>query len=250
MLLLFLLLWFVFVNAPYTEEEEGIMVSFGQTDNGGGYEDNSTASAPAETVASPPQPQAPSNNDLITQDDEESLALAQQRKQEEQRRAEEQERIRRQQEAQAKAEAERIAREQALVAERARQQQAIENAGKLGGFFGNNTAAAQGSGDTQGDTAKGNPAGQGTSGGNSWSLRGRDLKSRLTKPQAEGTQEGTVRVEIRVNAAGKVISAVAKGGTISEQETRRAAEREAYKAVFSTGAAEVIGEITYVFKNK
>lgn len=249
MLLLFLLLWFVFVDMPYTEEDEGIMVSFGQTEVGGGVETEREASLPTQTVAPPPQPQAPSDNDLMTQDDEESLALAQQRKQEEKRRAEEQERIRKQREAEAKAEAERIAREKALAAERAKQQQAIDNANKLGSLFGN-TSSSQGSGDTQGETTQGNPVGQGTSGGNSWSLRGRELKTHLSKPDVPGNQEGIVVVAIRVDATGKVISAVAKGGTISEQETRRAAEKEAYKARFTSGVGEVTGEITYKFTTK
>ncbi|MCM1034128.1 MAG: hypothetical protein NC038_01065 [Paludibacter sp.] len=250
MLLLFLLLYFVFVAAPVVEEDEGIMVSFGNTDMGGSNEQEYAMSEPTQSVAPPVQAQAPSDNQLLTQDDEESLALAQQRKQEDKRRAEEQERIRRQKEAEAKAEAERIAKEQALAAERAKQQQAIERAGQLKGLFGNNTATSQGSGDTQGDTAKGNPVGKGTSGGNSWSLNGRELKNHLSKPDAPGNQEGTVVVEIRVNAAGKVISAVAKGGNISETETRRAAEKEAYKAVFSAGKTDVVGEIVYKFTNK
>ena len=58
-------------------------------------------------------------------------------------------------------------------------------------------------------------------------------------------------MEIRVNAAGKVIDAKATSGTtISDKQVQRAAEEAARKAVFSTGDNDVIGTITYVFKLK
>ncbi len=251
LLLIFLLLWFIYIDAPQREEDEGIMVSFGNVDDAGGMQAEPAVSAPPTTIAPPPASAKPSQNDLMTQEDEESLALAKQREEENKRKAaEEAERIRKQKEAEAAAEAERIAREKALAEQRAKEQQAIDNANKLGSLFGNATSSNTGSGDNSGSGVKGNPVGKGTSGGNAWSLNGRNLRGSLSKPNVGGVQEGTVVVEIRVNAAGKVISAVAKGGTISETATRRAAEKEAYKAIFSEGKSEVIGTITYTFKNK
>ncbi len=250
LLFCFILLWFIYIDAPKIEEEEGIMVSFGNVEEAGGMQTEPMVSAPPMTVAPPPTPSAPSENDLMTQEDEESLALAKQREEEEKRKAaEEAERIRKQKEAEAAAEAERIAKEKALAEQRAKEQQAIENANKLGSLFGNSASSNTGSGDKAGSGAKGNPVGKGTSGGNAWSLNGRNLRGSLAKPSAAGVQEGTVIVEIRVNAAGKVISAVAKGGTISETATRRAACDAAYKATFSEGKGEVFGTITYTFKN-
>ncbi len=250
LLLLFLLLWFVYINAPQIEEDEGIMVSFGTMQEAGGMQAEPAMAAPAVTTAPPPTPSAPSQNDLMTQEDEEALAMAKQREEENKRKAaEEAERIRKQKEAEAAAEAERIAQEKALAEQRAKEQQAIENANKLGSLFGQSASSNTGSGDTAGSGAKGNPVGKGTSGGNAWSLNGRNLRGSLAKPNAAGVQEGTVIVEIRVNAAGKVISAVAKGGTISETATRRAACDAAYKATFSEGKGEVFGTITYTFKN-
>ncbi len=251
LLLIFLLLWFIYIDTPQIEEEEGIMVSFGNVQEAGGMQAEPIVSAPPVTTAPPPAPAKPSQNDLMTQEDEESLALAKQREEEKKRKAaEEAERIRKQKEAEEAAEAERIAKEKALAEQRAKEQQAIENANKLGSLFGNSASSNTGSGDTSGTGVKGNPVGKGTSGGNAWSLNGRNLRGSLAKPIAAGVQEGTVIVEIRVNAAGKVISAVAKGGTISETATRRAAETAAYKAAFSEGKSDVVGTITYTFKNK
>ncbi len=252
MLLCFLLLWFIVIDKPIPEEEEGIMISFGESVSGGGMDDQPYAAPPAESAAPAPQPQAPSDNDLMTQEDEEALALAKQREEDEKRaKAEEAERIRKQKEAEEAAEAERIAKEKALAEQRAREQKAIENANKLGSLFGGNSQASnQGRGNDTGADVQGNPVGKGTAGGNSWSLNGRNLHGTLAKPAATGVQEGRVVVEIRVNAAGKVVSAtVTQGTTISEKATQQAACDAAYKAKFSEGNGDVRGTITYNFKN-
>ncbi len=253
LLLVFLLLWLIYIGAPEREEDEGILVAFGTVEEAGGtYAEEPAAAQPAESVSPPPAPQAPSDNDLMTQEDEESLALAKQREEEEKRkRAEEEELIRKQKEAETAAEAERIAREKQLAEQRAKEQQAIENANKLGSLFGKAESTAQGNGDTQGEGLKGNPVSKGvTPGGDAWSLNGRSLRGNLAKPTAVGVQEGKVVVAIRVNAAGKVISAdVGSGTTISEKVTIRAAIEAAQKAKFSEGNGDVIGTITYYFKN-
>ena len=252
MLLLFLLLWFVYVDRPHTEEDEGIMVSFGDADLGGGDYTETPAAVAAPNVAPPPVPAAPSDNEYLTQEDEEALALARQKKEEEKRRqAEEAERIRKQKEEQARLEAERIAKEKALAEQRAREQEAIDKANRLGSLFGQAGTQQGGNGSEGASSTKGNPVGQGSSGGNTWSLNGRSLNGRLASPVYTGTQEGTVVVSIRVNAAGKVISAtVGSGTTISDKETQRAAIAAAQKAVFSEGTSDVIGTITYKFKLK
>ncbi len=250
LILCFLLLWFIYLEAPHVEEDEGIMVAFGYAEEGGGVGEQPAAMLPEKTVAPPPVQQTPSNNDLMTQDDEESLALAKQTEEEKRKKAADAERIRKQKEAEAAAEAERIAREKALAEQRAKEQKAIENANKLGGLFGNAPSGATGSGDSAGEGVKGNPVGKGTIGGNSWSLNGRNLRGTLAKPAAAGVQEGKVVVEIRVNAQGKVVSAtIGNGTTISERVTQRAALEAAQKAVFSEGKGDVVGTITYTFKN-
>lgn len=110
-------------------------------------------------------------------------------------------------------------------------------AGAMAGLFGGGTGI------------QGNPMGKGCGsvGGNQWSVAGRDVKS-LPKPDSSFNKEGTVVVSITVDANGKVISARAIGGTVSDRTMRALAEEAAQKAVFSTGSSEVRGTITYTFR--
>ncbi len=255
MLLIFLLLWFVTITSAREQEDEGIEVAFGVAEDGGGFQPQDVqASAPSEAVAPPPAPSQPSPNDLIVQDDEESMALLKQREEEEKaRRQAEQERLQREREEQQRLEAERIAREQALAEQRAREQAAIDKANQLGSLFGNSGAGATGSGDTEGDTRRGNPeVGNGASGGTSWSLAGRSCKS-LPAPGNNFSQEGKVVVAIIVDANGKVVSAKATGGTtVSDDGTIQLAVKAAYKAEFNftDRPDKQFGTITYIFKFK
>ena len=86
------------------------------------------------------------------------------------------------------------------------------------------------------------------SGGNSWSLPGREIKGSLPKASNNFRQEGKVVVEIRVNAAGQVISATVKGGDVSDKQTQQLALEAARKAKFTEGDHDQIGTITYIFK--
>jgi len=252
MLLIFLLLWFIRIYSVREQEDEGIEVAFGVAEDGGGYQPQESQAAPSESVSPPPAPSNPSSNDLMVQDDEESLAL--QRQQEEKARQQaEAERLQRQREEQARAEAERKAKEQALAEQRAKEQAAIDKANQLGSLFGNNGEGATGSGDTQGDSRRGNPeVGSGSSGGTSWSLAGRSCKS-LPPPSNNFAQEGKVVVAIIVNGNGKVVSAKAtEGTTISDDATIQLAVKAAYKAEFSftDRPDKQFGTITYIFKFK
>ncbi|MBQ4394026.1 MAG: hypothetical protein II825_01825 [Paludibacteraceae bacterium] len=250
LVLLFLLLWFVRLYAVVPEQEEGVEIAFGEVEDAGGYmaEENEAVPLPAPEPAAPVQPSAPSDNDLMTQEDEEALALRkeQEKKERERKQAEALEK-QRQREEQARIEAERKAREAAEAAERAKQAEAIAKANQMGSLFGN-TGNTSGSGDGQGSGQKGNPVGHGSSGGNSWSLSGRGIKGSLPQPSNTFNQEGRVIVEIRVNAAGNVISATHKGGTISDKQTIQLALDAARKAKFTEGDHDQIGTITYNFK--
>lgn len=237
MMLVFILLWFICINRVQQPEEEGIEVAFGNAEDGGGYvQDQQTGGLP-ETVAPPPAPQEPSNSDLIAQDNEESLEVQRQREEE--------------QKAQQQAERERQERERAEAEQRAKEQAAIAKANQLGSLFGNNNAGANGSGDTSGDSQRGNPdVGKGSSGGTSWSLAGRKCKA-LPKPSNDFKQEGKVVVAIIVDASGKVLSAKAtEGTTISNDATIQLALKAAYKAEFSftDRPDKQFGTITYIFK--
>ena len=238
MLLLFLLLWFVCIYSSREPEDEGIEVAFGDAQDGGGYQpEQAEASQPSAPASAPSKP---SSNDLVVQDDEESLALQKQREQEEKARQQ--------------AEAERLAKEKALAEQRAKEQAAIDKANQFGSLFGNNGAGAQGSGDTEGDSRRGNPeVGHGSSGGNSWSLTGRGIKGTLPAPSNNFSQEGKVVVAISVDKKGKVVSAqVTEGTTVSNYETRQLAIKAAYKAEFSETDQPnlAFGTITYIFKFK
>ena len=117
MCLVFLLLWWLQVKAPVQMEDEGIVVAFGDSEDGGGMPDVRPLDAitQVEQIPAPAAPSRPSDNDLIVQEDEESLALAKQTEEEAKRKALEEELIRKRREEEARVEAERIAKEKALT---------------------------------------------------------------------------------------------------------------------------------------
>jgi len=230
MVLLFLLLWFIYLQVPVPEEDEGVMVSFGEVmEEGGGLPDAPVyaPSQPAE-AASPVPPKA---EPLLTQEDESAMQAAKLEKERQQ------------------AEAAR------KKAEEKKQQEAIAKAQQMGALFGQ-TSSAEGANGQPGDKGKavnGNPLGHGTSGGNTWSLNGRSLIGALPKPNADFTQEGKVVVFITVNKDGRVVSARAgEGTTISDEATKQIAVKAAMQARFDMvdKPNAVMGTITYYFKFK
>lgn len=255
LLLLLLLLFKLSMTAPVMEEEEGIVVTFGTAEDGGGMPDATPVDAitQVEQIPAPAAPEKPSNNELMVQDDEESLALAKQREEDARRKAQEEELIRQRREAEAKAEAERVAKEKALAEQRAKEQEAIDKANKLAALFGNAGTTEGGNGDNASASSsgvKGNPVGKGfgESNGNTWHLAGRDIKS-LPKPSDNFNQQGRVIVNIRVDKAGNVVSAtVGDGTTVSDRPTQQLALSAARQAKFTEGDSEQIGSIVYNFK--
>ena len=237
-------------------EDEGIVVTFGDANEGGGMPDVRPLDeiTQAEQIPAPAAPARPSDNDLIVQEDEESLALAKQTLEDAKRKAEEQELIRKRQEDEARAEAERIAQEKILAEQRAKEQEAIDKANQLAALFGQagTTEGANADNATADNTAstKGNPVGKGmgVTNGTQWSLYGRNVK-RLPKPSSDFAQAGVVVVTIMVDAAGNVTSAtVADGTTISDRSTQQLATQAARQAKFTEGDTPQIGKITYTFK--
>ena len=105
-----------------------------------------------------------------------------------------------------------------------------------------NSASGKGAG------TQGNPIGLGSSWGHNWSLSGRALRGTLPIPSNNFNQEGTVIVQICVNAAGIVVDAKVIGGNVSDRQTQQLALEAAKKAKFSEGSREDIGTITYRFK--
>ena len=256
MCLVFLLLWWLQVKAPVQVEDEGIVVAFGDSEDGGGMPDVRPLDAitQVEQIPAPAAPSRPSNNDLIVQEDEESLALAKQTEEEAKRKALEEELIRKRREEEARVEAERIAKEKALAEQRAKEQEAINKANQLAALFGQAGTAEGANADNASDSntagTKGNPVGKGMgiTNGTQWSLYGRNVK-RLPKPSEDFAQAGLVVVQIMVDAAGNVTNAtVTEGTTISDRATQQLALQAARQAKFTEGDTPQIGKITYTFK--
>ena len=256
MCLVFLLLWWLQVKAPVQMEDEGIVVAFGDSEDGGGMPDVRPLDAitQVEQIPAPAAPSRPSDNDLIVQEDEESLALAKQTEEEAKRKAQEEELIRKRREEEARVEAERIAKEKALAEQRAKEQEAINKANQLAALFGQAGTAEGANADNASASnnagTKGNPVGKGMgiTNGTQWSLYGRNVK-RLPKPSEDFAQAGLVVVQIMVDAAGNVTNAtVTEGTTISDRATQQLALQAARQAKFTEGDTPQIGKITYTFK--
>ena len=253
MFLLFLLLWFLHLNYVTPVEDEGIVVTFGYAEEGGGRPDaNQVKEEPQiKKVAARPAAIRPSSNDLMVQDKEETLALNKQT--EEIKKKDEEDLLRQRREQEAREEEERLKREKAIAEKKAKEQQAIQNANKLAeSMFGNSNSSAGAnaqSGSASSDM-RGNPVGKGygESNGMQWTLYGRGVKA-LPKPSNDFTQEGEVVVQIWVDAAGNVTNAtIHEGTTISDRHTQQLALSSARKAKFTEGKTPQIGTIKYKFK--
>ncbi len=236
LLLVFLILWFVYLTAVAPEQEEGIELVYAEIEeeeepaaHSAAYAEELTDAAPAapaqpaEEVATSPDPGSAEEH-LVSE--EETLTMLQAQREREEREA----------------------------AERARKQkeaEAIAKANAMGSLFGKNPNGTNtsGDGDTKNAGQMGNPVGHGTTvGGGSWSLAGRGIRGTLPQPSNNFKQEGKVVVEIRVNAAGTVVSATVKGGDVSDKQTQQLALEAARKASFTEGDHDQIGTITYIFK--
>ena len=259
LLLLFLLLFKLTMVAPIQLEDEGIVITFGDADVGGGMPDVLPMPEPITQVeqqpaAPSPTPVQPSDNDLMVQEDEESLALAKQNEDLIKREAEEQELIRKQREEQARIEAERIEREKALAEQKAREEEAIKKAQAMAALFGQagstEGANAENATATPAATSKGDSMGEnyGESNGVQWKLDGRRLRQPLLKPSKEFVQDGVVIVQIWVDQSGNVTNVrVHDGTTISDRHTQQLALTAARQAKFTEGKTPQIGFITYEF---
>lgn len=259
LLLLLLLLFKISMHAPIQLEDEGIVITLGEADEGGGMPDalpmtDAITQVEQQPVAPLPAPAQPSQNELMVQEDEESLALSQQNEEDLKRQAEEEELIRKQKEEETRQEAERIAREKALAEQKAKEQQAIDKANQLAALFGQAGSSEGANADnataSPAATSKGNPVGKsfGQVDGNMWSLQGRSVKT-MPKPSTDFLEQGKVVVSIRVDKAGNVVAAsIGDGTTISDRYTQQLALDAARRAKFTEGDKEQIGSITYNFK--
>ena len=255
-LILFIVLWFTILPAYITKEreDEGIMVSFGNNDDAGGSSEMPVGMpAPNKQAEKPVQSQQikhiattskPATETFMTQTDK-SYAITEQKRKSDERKE------------QIAVEHEKVATEQRSADQKRKEQDAIDKANAMNGLFGNGnskgggTGTGNGSGSGSGEGLQGNPAGKGSSGGNSWSLNGRSLSGRLVTPAYDRDVEGKVTVIIRVAENGNVISAnIGSPTTISDAETRNAATNAAKSTHFTAGKGISSGSITYNFKLK
>lgn len=270
-LLMLLLLFVTFINEP-NAEEEGILINFGDSEQGMGEVEPQPAVA--QNIPTPPltpTPPAPTptqtgEEEVINQDFEESAVIEQKKKAEQKKRQEDE--LKRQQEL----EQQRIAEEQRrqeeerkrqeeLQRQQQQQMEATQNKAK-NAFAGRNTNGGNtGEGNTgqpgnqgslNGDPNSTNRSGGGAGNGINFNLAGRSFGSTPPKPEYNSKAEGKVVVEIRVDRSGTVVSASPgkAGTTTNDPVLREAAKAAALKAKFNSdpNAAEIqVGTITYTF---
>lgn len=272
-LFLLMLLLVRFINDP-SEEEEGVLVNFGDTEQGMGEVEPRPAVAqniptPPPTPTPPePAPQQTGEEEVVNQDFEESAVIEQKKKAEQKKRQDEE--LKRQQEIERQRieeERRKEEEERKRIEEQQRQQQQMEAtqnkaknafAGRNpnGGTTGEGITGQPGNqGSLNGDINSTNRQGNGGGNGINFNLAGRSFGSTPPKPEYNSKSEGKVVVEIRVDRSGKVISASPgkAGTTTNDPVLREAAKSAALKAKFNSdpNAAEIqVGTITYIFERR
>ena len=253
-LLLFLLLWFLVINKPLPQDEEGVPVIMGDTElaAGDGYRYTEVEAFSAPSPATQVKPTPPTNAEqLVTQEDEPTVALKTSQKKTEKKKVKKPQKSAEQIEAERKAqEAERKRREAEEVARVA--QSRIAGAFGKGSTMTNRGAAAEGKGN-QGSPQGNEQSGivSGTGGYGTYDLGGRSLSGALPRPSYNVQDEGRVVVNITVNPEGQVIQTTINPRTnTANAALRRAATDAARRAVFN-GVSTMnnqTGTITYYFK--
>ena len=254
-LLVLLLVWCGFSHRE-EQEESGVLLMVGLTDEAGGAGDAGGAPTPQpEPEPVEPEPVAPAaptpEPPMLAQDDPEAPAIAVPEEDERRKREDAERRRREEAERRAREEAERRRREE----EERKRKEAEAIDGLLAGAFGGGTDAGHGT--ATGAGAQGAPDGNsptgaaaGSAGWGTVDMGGRGLNGSLPRPTFDVNASGVVVVSIAVDAAGNVTSAaVGKGTTTSDRALRDAAVAAAKRAKFQPrpGAGTQTGTITYRF---
>jgi len=260
-MILFLVLWLAVLSGPKSLENEGFLVSLGDSEDAGGSgyvalpsrgssNNVSTGTALKTIKTSQPsqqsQPTSSSKQTVFTQNDN-SVALNEQK---------EKERVSK---VQTEINNQRIETEKRKAEQSKKEQIAINNANAVNGLFGNNgatggkgggTGTGKGTGSGSGNGVQGNPAGTGASGvGTTFRLGDRNYYGNPAKPRYPKDIEGKITVTIRVDENGIVTSAsIGSPTTISDSEMRREAMNAANKTRFTKGKNVETGSITYHYK--
>jgi colicin import membrane protein len=281
-----LILFMVLGLSSIPQEEEGILVDFGDSVTGMGvYEpvrNRPTGERNTPPPVSEPEPVTPppattpetSEEAVNTQDFEEAPAISEEEKakQEAEKKRLEEERIRQEQiDRQKRIEKERqrqeeLERQRQLEEERRLREEQERKANEARNNVQNAFSRSDGRGSSQGETegsgnqgqlsgepGAGNYTGSGRGGsGSGFDLSGRSLSGNLPKPEYNIQEEGIVVVKIRVDKSGNVISAepILKGTTTQNSYLWRVARQAAFKAQFNSDSdapAYQEGTITYHF---
>jgi TonB family protein len=245
--LMALFMWGMPVPPP-PPQEDGMLISFGDSETGFGNQ----PSMQKETPAMPASPTENENNNeqkesILTQDYEDAPTVPKRerrRKQNKERRNE-------------------APANTSVHKENTQEPQRVVNrdalfSGKIAGVdarnagSGSNGSPAQSQGTTDGNP---NAAGtSGNSGGNSVNLSGRSLVGALSVPKYDVQEAGRVVVKIRVDRSGNVVEAKAQqiGSTLMNAALYAAAEQAASKTKFNPSKDDAPlyqnGTIVYVFK--
>ncbi|HAF28532.1 MAG TPA: hypothetical protein DCG75_05745 [Bacteroidales bacterium] len=231
-------------------EEEGILINFGDSDDGLGqieprYSESVQQETKVESQDATPETSA-SDDGTVTQDYEEAPAIKEQGKKEKKEEIKKETKPETIKEEVKETVEERKVNEQALFQGRNRNSNTSSGEGETQGD--NNQGSTTGSVDSQNHTGGDSMGTDGTS----FSLAGRNPES-LPKPEYNYQIEGKVVVEITVDKYGSVTDAVpgVKGSTTLDANLLAAAKKAALKANFDKkpdAPAYQKGTITYFFR--
>ncbi|MDR0845041.1 MAG: TonB family protein [Tannerella sp.] len=253
-LVILLILYFTVIRSIVPDEEEGILVNFGNVNLAAGVFEPRGRSLPGEDAASVPNeapavPKQTQPEEIISQDMEESISLTDKKKEEEQKKKAEAERK----------EKERIEAERKKQEEQRQRQQAIND--RVAGAFGIGDADSENQGDSETGTGnQGNPFGNSDMGANegvggigaSFDLKDRILRGGgLLKPRYDSNEEGRIVIDITVDPNGNVVNAqVGKRTNINNTAMRNSAINAAKQTKFNSikGANNQMGTITYQYQ--
>lgn len=247
-LVILLILGFTVLKTVLPEEEEGILVNFGNLNAAAGtFEPRYTGETLPQNVTTPPPRVESPEEEVVTQDIEESVTIADAEKEAEKKREEERKR-------QEEAERRRLEEEQK------KREEAISN--RVAGAFGMGSTDEPGQGDAEAGTGnQGNPFGnsdqgptEGIGGRGTFNLSGRSIGAGgLQYPKYTVQEEGKIVVSITVDPKGNVIFAeIGKGTNIDDPSMRKSALEAARRTKFTSSSKgdNQIGMITYIYTLK
>lgn len=251
-------LWFVVLKVPKLTENEGFLVSFGDSFDAGGMgnEAPTASEKPAESTKNEAnatkiqtEPKSKPDKQQVFTQTENSVSIAEQK---------EKERVKRELE---NVKAQQIETNKRIADQNRKEQEAIEKAKSVDGLFSNGgsgggsgsakgTGTGKGSGAGSGAGIQGNPAGKGSSGvGFTLNLGNRNYFGNPVKPNYPKDVEGKITVNIRVDENGVVSStSIGSPTTISDSEMRKDAMSAANRTRFTAGKNTETGSITYNYR--